>query len=103
MSRGHNRERQVRRDLEADDWWVARAAGSLGDADLVALKDGKRPRLVEVKATARGPYHGFGPKDRADLIFAAELAGAEAWLCWYPPRGKPTWIPSCEWPQRKAA
>ena len=97
LSLGITRERQVRRDLEADDWWVCRAAGSLGDADLVALKQGVA-RLIEVKATARGPYHGFGPKDRADLLFAAKLAGAEAWLCWWPPRGKPHWINSIAWP-----
>lgn len=98
-SRGHSRERAVRRLLEADDWWVCRAAGSLGDADLVALKDGSRPRLIEVKSSAKGPYEHFGPKDRADLLFAAFLAGADAWLCWWPPRGKPTWIHSHEWPQ----
>src|SRR5262249_5999379 len=37
-SRGHNRERQVRKLLEERGWWVARAAGSLGDADLVAMR-----------------------------------------------------------------
>ena len=99
MSRGHDRERAVKRLLQADDWWVARAAGSLGDADLVALKTGSRPRLVEVKSSAQGPYEHFGPSERANLIWAAELAGAEAWLVWWPPRGKPKWIASDEWPQ----
>ena len=101
MSRGITRERQVRRLLEAEDWWVVRAAGSLGDADLVALKPGKRPLMVEVKSTAGGPYEHFGPKDRGDLLFAAALAGADAVLCWWPPRGEPTWItPDC-WPGRR--
>jgi Holliday junction resolvase len=98
MSRGHARERQVKALLEADDWFVTRAAGSLGDADLVALKAGHVPRLVEVKSTAAGPFHSFGPKARADLLFAARLAGASAWLCWWPPRGKPVWLSSREWP-----
>lgn len=98
MSGGINRERQVRRVLEAQDWWVARAAGSLGDADLVALKDGKRPLLVEVKATKAGPYHSFGPKDRADLTVAARIAGATPVLCWWPPRGKAHWLYAEEWP-----
>jgi len=98
MSRGIRRERQVRQLLEQDDWWVCRAAGSFGDADLVALKAGKRPLLVEVKSDVRGPYEHFGPKDRADILFAAELAGAEAVLCWWPPRGQPRWLPSSEWP-----
>lgn len=99
MSRGIQRERQVKALLQSEDWWVCRAAGSLGDADLVALKDGWLPRLVEVKSTAAGPYHSFGPKDRADLRLAAEIAGAQAVLCWWPPRGKPKWIESREWPK----
>lgn len=105
MSRGIQRERQVRRELEAEDWWVTRAAGSLGDADLVALKAGHRPRLIEVKSSAQGPYEHFRPKDRADILFAAEVAGAVAELAWWPPRGKLRWIPSAEWPadRRRAA
>lgn len=98
MSRGHDRERQVKALLESDDWFVTRAAGSLGDVDLVALKDGRRPRLIEVKSTAGGPYERFGPAARADLRFAAKVAGAVAELCWWPPRGKPRWIPAEEWP-----
>lgn len=98
MSRGHDRERAVKRLLEAEDYWVARAAGSLGDADLVALKDGKRPLMIEVKSSAAGPYEHFRPKDRSDIVFAAALAGADAVLAWWPPRGKLRWIPSEEWP-----
>lgn len=97
MSRGHDRERAVRRLLEAEGWWVARAAGSLGDADLVALRHGFA-RLVEVKSTTRGPYHGFGPAERRALLLAARIAGAEAVLCWWPPRAQPVWIESSEWP-----
>ena len=96
--RGHDRERQVRALLEAEDHFVVRAAGSIGDVDLVALKAGKTPRLIEVKSTAGGPYERFGPKDRADLRFAAELAGGVAELCWWPPRSQPRWIPAEEWP-----
>jgi Holliday junction resolvase len=97
---GHNRERQLVQLLRDDDWFAMRAPASLGVADVVALKDGKRPRLIEVKATAAGPYAGFGPADRADLEFAAKLAGAEAWLVWWPRRGSPKWIPSDEFPRR---
>ncbi len=89
--------------LLSQDYWVARAAGSLGDADLVALKDGERPKLIEVKSTAAGPFHSFGPKDRADLRFAAKVAGASCVLAWWPPRGKLTWIEESAWPKEKAA
>ena len=98
MSYGHDRERKVRDLLLNQDWWVCRAAGSLGDADLVALKDGHTPMLVEVKGRAAGPYHSFGPKDRADLRQAAFIAGAKPILCWWPPRGKPQWIEAGSWP-----
>jgi Holliday junction resolvase len=103
MSRGHDRERRVRAWLEARDWFVCRAAGSLGDVDLVALRDGYTPLLIEVKSTAGGPYEHFGPADRACLLKAAELAGANATLAWWPPRGQLRWIPSDEWPAAKAA
>lgn len=97
MSRGIKRERQVKEILQGEDYWVCRAAGSLGDADLVALKVGRRPRLIEVKSTLT-PYAHFGPTDRAELRLAAEIAGADAELCWWPSRGKPRFIPMGEWP-----
>lgn len=56
------------------------------------------PRLVEVKATARGPYAGFSPADRAALIHAAKQAGAEAWLAWKEPRKGWQEIPEAQWP-----
>lgn len=96
--RGIQRERQVRDVLLSQDYWVCRAAGSLGDADLVALRDGSPALLVEVKSTAAGPFHSFGPKDRADLSFAAKIAGARAVLCWWPPRKDPMWIWEESWP-----
>jgi Holliday junction resolvase len=98
MSRGHDRERRVKALLESEDWLVVRAAASLGVADLVALRAGSRPRVIEVKSTAGGPYERFQPADRARLRFAAEMAGAEALLAWWPPRGRLRWIPANEWP-----
>jgi Holliday junction resolvase len=98
VARGTQRERAVRHWLEEHDYVVLRAAGSLGYADLIALRNGGRPLLIEVKATARGPYNGFGPADRANLKAYAERAGALATLAWWPPRGKLRWIPSEEWP-----
>ena len=97
--RGHQRERAVRDLLRSEDWFVVRAAGSLGDADLLALRAGSRPRLIEVKSSAASPYAHFLPADRYRLSQAAKLAGAEAWLAYWPPRGKLRWIPESEWPE----
>jgi Holliday junction resolvase len=95
---GHNRERQLV-DLLADEDWIAfRAPGSLGCVDVVALKDGRRPRMIECKATAAGPYAGFLPADRKRLSETAKLAGADAWLYWHPKRAKGRWIAEHEWP-----
>jgi Holliday junction resolvase len=101
VSRGHDRERAVKALLESEDWFVVRAAGSLGDADLLALRADRRPLIIEVKSTAAGPYERFGPKQRADMLFAAELAGADATLAWWPPRGKLRWLNSSEWPESR--
>jgi Holliday junction resolvase len=95
---GHNRERQLAAKLGEEGWWVLRAAGSLGVADLVALKNGRTTRMIEVKATKAGPFAGFGPTERTELLAAAQQAGAEAWLVHWPKHGKPKWIPPGEWP-----
>ena len=102
-ARGIQRERQVRDLLRDQDWMTVRAAGSLGCADIIALKYGERPRLIEVKSTAGGPYERFLPADRHRLREAARMAGADAWLVWWPKNGKPHWIPSSEWPTRLKA
>lgn len=102
-SRGHQRERAVKDWHLKRDWLAFRAPASLGVADVVALRDGARPRLIEVKSTAGGPYERFGPRDRERLSFAAKLAGADALLAWWPPRGELRFIPECEWPTRRAA
>jgi Holliday junction resolvase len=103
-SRGSARERQVMAKLRADGWVVYRAAGSHGNADLVALRADMRPMLVQVKASQQGAYEHFGPEDRAALIFEAVKAGADAMLCHWPARGELRWIPSSLWPSgRKIA
>ena len=96
--RGISRERALKRVLESQDWFVARAAGSLGDADLVALRAGDRPRLIEVKSTQAGPFHSFGPAKREELKLAGRIAGAEVWLVWWPVRRDPVWLAPESWP-----
>jgi Holliday junction resolvase len=69
--RGDYLERQTRAALEACGWIVVRAAGSLGVADLVALRRDMRPLLVSCKL---GP--SIPPSERADLVEASHTAGA---------------------------
>jgi Holliday junction resolvase len=98
VTRGIQRERAVRLHLEEQDYVVVRAAGSLGPVDLVAIKPG-RVLFVEVKSTHRGPFHSFGPADRADILAYAERAGATAVLAWWPPRGRLVFIYEDDWPK----
>lgn len=95
--RGHDRERRVVDVLRDEDWLAFRAPGSLGVADVVALREGSRPRLIEVKSTI-SPYAHFLPADRERLSLAAKLAGGDAYLAWWPSRGKLRWIAESEWP-----
>ncbi len=97
-ARGAQRDRAVRDWLAEHDWFAVCARGSHGCADVVAIKLGQRPRVIQVKSTAGGPYERFGPRDRAELAFAARLGGGDALLAWWPPRGALRWIPESEWP-----
>jgi len=98
-SRGIVRERLVRDHLAKRDWIAFRAPASLGCADVVALRSGSRPLLIEVKSTAQGPYERFGPVARERLRLAAVTAGAEALLAWWPPYGKLHWLAVAQWPR----
>ena len=85
--------------LRADGWVAFRAPASLGVADVIALRAGDRPRLIEVKATStRSPWNDFGPAQRNALYDAAQKAGADAYLLWWPTRRPPQWIPWTDWP-----
>jgi Holliday junction resolvase len=102
VSRGHDKERQVRRVLEREDWWTCRAAGSLGDADVVASRPrkthGADVRLIEVKGNAGSPFMNFRPSDRVRLADAAAIAGGIPVLAHWPPRGKLRFYFQDEWP-----
>jgi Holliday junction resolvase len=95
---GHGRERAIKKLLEDQGWWVMRAPASLGYADLVALKAGETPRLIEVKGNIGSPYKSFLPTDRMSLSLVAHLAGARAQLAHWPKRGELRWIEESEWP-----
>ncbi len=98
-NRGAQRERAVRDWLTERDWVVIHTRPGTNFCDVVALKLGKRPMFVEVKSTAGGPWHGFLPKDRDDLLAVAKLAGADAYLAWWPKGGQLRWFHSDEWPK----
>lgn len=96
--RGIQRERDLVSRLKEEGWFAMRAPASLGVADVVALKAGERPRMVEVKSTSAGAYAGFGPADREALSEVAAAADADAYLVWWPKRKPPKWIPEDDWP-----
>ena len=103
-SRGNARENAVARLLRDEGWIVGSMRHSEGGGDLIAARSVALPfvrsvvRLVEVKSTAAGPWEHFGPRDRQLLLDYAKVAGATAWLAWWPPRKKIQWIPPEEWP-----
>lgn len=104
-ARGRQRERDLKRHLESPEggeYFVIKAGGSLGDADLIALKAGERGKMIEVKSTAGGPYERFGPKDREDLLIASRKAGLEPFLVWHPPRKEAVWLNYTQWPNSKS-
>lgn len=100
--RGHDRERRLVAIKREEGWVAFRAPASLGVADVVALKDGHKPQLVESKSTL-SPYAHFLPADRERLSEAARAAGAEALLAWWPKNGKLKLIPEADWPPTRSS
>lgn len=100
-SRGADRERKVAEDLRIQGYYVMRSAASHGAVDLIALRTGEKPRLIQVKTDAQFPFHHFGPAARAELLKAAKQAGGVAELIWWPMRGQPQTIAQEKWPHDK--
>lgn len=98
---GRRRELKVRDERRAAGWVCHRLHE--GPADLVAFSAGERPQLIQVKATAGGPFEHFRPAERAELELEAELAGADALLAFWPPRGRLRYYRSHEWPRPRVA
>jgi Holliday junction resolvase len=97
-ARGRAREREVKKKLEAEGFFVIKAGGSLGEADLVALKAGQPGMMIEVKSTSAGPYHSFGPEKREALYEAATKAGLDPYLVYWPPHREMKYIGWTSWP-----
>lgn len=73
--RGDYFERQTRDALEALGWVVIRSAGSMGPADLWALRRGDKPLLISCKLSGR-----IDPEERRQLLQVSEQAGARGVL-----------------------
>ncbi|CAN5869395.1 hypothetical protein BH24ACT15_BH24ACT15_29870 [soil metagenome] len=96
--KGSRKERQTKALYVEAGYYVSKAGGSLGAADLVCLKAGEPPVLAQVKATAAGPWSHFGPAERAELVEVAAKAGAVAVLVWWAQRKPPQYIAPADWP-----
>lgn len=90
------------RDHYRADGWVAYRLPQPSAGDVLALRAGAAPKLIQVKSTAGGPFERFGPVDRAALLAEANQAGAHALLAWWPPGGKLRLIGPSEWPATRA-
>lgn len=78
-ARGDYLEHQTRDALAQYGWFIIRAGGSLGCADLVALRVGKMPLLVQCKVLGKGrTMPRVDPGERAALYDAAQASGARA-------------------------
>lgn len=84
--RGDYFERQTRSALEGAGWVVVRSAGSLGPADLVAVRRNSmgRPHVLLVSCKVSG---SASPAERARLLDTADRAAAEPLMAHRPNRG----------------
>jgi hypothetical protein len=57
--KGYRTERKIRQIFERHGWKVIRASASLGDADLVCLKNGKCI-LLQIKSTKKKAFYYYG-------------------------------------------
>lgn len=100
QSRGASRERLVAEELRDQGWVVKGTGDAHGAIDLIALKQGYRPRVLQVKGNkGGGPFMNFRPQERSLLQEEALQADADAWLIYAPPnRQSPRWIHPSDWP-----
>jgi hypothetical protein len=94
--RGRGRELRVADALRVEGHVAYRLAW--GQADVIGIRAGRRPLLVQVKSTAGGPFERFGPAARLELLHEGEAAGADVVLAWWPKGGDLRWIGPEDWP-----
>lgn len=108
-ARGAKAERDYKKILEDQGYYVTRSAGSHEEADLLACrripglgyerKSGTEVLLVQVKTDKRGPFANFPPRARRALLSEARKAGGKAVLAHNPGdrKGWRTYSPE-DWP-----
>ena len=82
--RGDYLERQAATVLVSYGWFVVRAAGSHGAADLVALRRGRTPWAVSCKIDGY-----LRPAERDLLLYVSEVAGTHPVVA---SRKRPGWV-----------
>jgi Holliday junction resolvase len=98
--KGNAKELRTAELLSDDGWVVASRRHIAGPGDLLAVKGDRATRLIEVKATAAGPYAHFGPADRRTLSRYADLHGLVPELAWWAPGSRvPEFFGEADWPR----
>ena len=56
--KGYRIERKIRMEMEKNGWKVVRAGASLGEADLICIKN-KKCILLQIKSTKKKTFHYY--------------------------------------------
>ena len=56
--KGYRVERKIRTEMERNGWKVVRAGASLGEADLICIKN-KKCVLLQIKSTKKKKFHYY--------------------------------------------
>ena len=62
-AKGYRVERKIRQMFEKNGWKVIRAGASLGEADIICIKNG-RCILIQVKSTRKKVFYYYGYADK---------------------------------------
>lgn len=97
-AKGNAKERRTAALLAEDGWVIASRRHIGGCGDLLAVRTGEIPRLIEVKASAT-PWMNFRRPDRIAMRAYAAVNRLDAQLAWWAPRAKtPVYFGTDQWP-----
>lgn len=101
-AKGNKAELDAWEWLEAQGWFVGtrrKGRREKGPGDHLAVRDGERPMLVEVKESKRSPWQDFPPAERATMLDCAKRHSLVPVLIWRSAPSKPfAMIESFDWP-----